>query len=1321
MRPTFIALVLTAGVAAQAAPPKASVRLDRALVELERSPSDSQTLRRVLDLSHAAGGLEQLVKRYQDRALAKPSLPIPRLILGHLRRASGDCASATESYRAAAERDLKMAAPHLGIAECAMVAERWSDAAAAFRVAADRERNTQRKIDVLEQLVRAALQAEQDAVAQAAFIQLVAVSPQKQLVRIHHAQALERSGRLKLALEVWTDVHHRARSDEQTRLLSVKSIGSLAARLGDHKRAIAIYRDTLKRLSAEHWAVVEVQEGLIGVYRQLGRLKEYIKELEKKRSSYPVLLLLARLYEEVGDDVRAMAAYRKAVKQRPANVDARRALLRLLQRSGDTQELEGEYKRLTKQVPGEPRYEMELATLYLKQGKKDEGLALLDRLSRKYNQDPGIHEAVLDLFVRYQAERPRIEREMKALIRLEPDQEGHLVQLGEYYFGQGDRGAAVTTWDRVLRVVPRKAKGHIILARLYAEHEMQGEAIEHFRQATRLASTRADYHKGFALYLERVARYADARTLWAKVIELVGPTDHAELREARQHIVGILDKQATLPLKMRAWRLAFEAEPPDWGAGLFLAEALITMKELEPAAKVLERLTELRPQDAEGLLYLEEVYEKLYRLSDSIALLERIAELDPGGARERLRRMAQLSIDLHKPDDALKYARLVVNLNPTAPEAHLHLGDIYVQMERWPEALAAYRQGLRLAPANVRAQFKLAHVLEELDRKKELATLLIEVVDNASDPTDVLAAGRQLMTATNMAAMERLEPVLLAAVFRRAHKPIYRKLLVDLYAVMVERHSRRLLDPAQAADARQKLAGIGERGLKPVLDSIDASDLAVRTRVLRILMATRSHNAVLPLVRLLEEKDSVLRFQALVALAHIGSTSAVAPIEKLIGARQRVGPGAVWALGAIGGEEAIAKLSALVRPPHRRMDLPVLAALGLGLQGRPEGVEPLLSLLSQGQKVTQMYAAWALGAIGDVRAVEPLLRRLPVAEQSARHLIVWALGAIGSDKAMEPLLEILWSRDSELTSVARWAVGRILAPQPLDRQRMREIYLALADFERANVGSQHAIPALAPMPVQPLDGAKLLNDHGDRIRAVLLRRLETGGEQVQRRLVELLLSTNLTPVLAPLLPHTVLPTAWRPEVARVVGRLATSGPPRVRAPMLRLLGALDVDSARPVLTTALRDVSPPVSLEAALALGRSGDGAAIEPLLAALDDAALGHRWTGRLAACQALLQLLTGDRAAGMKAVPALTSLLTDAYPSVREAAANALVPLGTDAATAQNQVTRLLSDEDPDVVIAAISALGAMGVTSPLQKLLQHPDPRIRAAAAAAVTPRP
>ena len=203
---------------------------------------------------------------------------------------------------------------------------------------------------------------------------------------------------------------------------------------------------------------------------------------------------------------------------------------------------------------------------------------------------------------------------------------------------------------------------------------------------------------------------------------------------------------------------------------------------------------------------------------------------------------------------------------------------------------------------------------------------------------------------------------------------------------------------------------------------------------------------------------------------------------------------------------------------------------------------------------------------------------------------------------------------------------------------------------------------------------------------------------------------------------------------RLLAYLQT-GSPALRALAAEGLGLVGDDSAVPLLIGTLKDPSPLVQWQAALALRALSRRGLLPSSGLAFDAGAAFQAWrqdlidrvVADLAApyaatrAEAANTLATFD-AAG--ALPALAPLLADSDPAVRREAAAALVRIaGADAARfelARPGLLQLLRDADPMARAAATVVLGLLGNPAAgawIEPLLHDGDADVRAAAATAL----
>jgi tetratricopeptide (TPR) repeat protein len=311
-------------------------------------------------------------------------------------------------------------------------------------------------------------------------------------------------------------------------------------------------------------------------------------------------------------------------------------------------------------------------------------------------------------------------------------------------------------------------------------------------------------------------------------------TDVNLAREARTHIVNVWSVQKELPNRVAPLKQRFEADPPDLEAGRLLAEVQRKLGKLVDSEATLRSIVTKDPGDEASLLALERVLVQQQNLTGAIDVLQKLADRNDKAARQYYQRMAQYAAELYRDDDAIKYAAKAVELSPEDASGHQKLGDMYRKRQDFEKAIAEYRQAITRNDRLYPVYFDLAELLLGTGETQEADRLFRRVLRSSLDEELVARAARMSMQ-INLGKndLESLERELLPVAVGNPNKPIYRRLLVELYGAMTlpliqkVRHGE---DPAAATAARQQLAAIGSRGLKPLLDAL-ADDRDSQQRV----------------------------------------------------------------------------------------------------------------------------------------------------------------------------------------------------------------------------------------------------------------------------------------------------------------------------------------------------------------------------------------------------------------------------------------------------------------------------------------------------------
>jgi HEAT repeat protein len=548
-----------------------------------------------------------------------------------------------------------------------------------------------------------------------------------------------------------------------------------------------------------------------------------------------------------------------------------------------------------------------------------------------------------------------------------------------------------------------------------------------------------------------------------------------------------------------------------------------------------------------------------------------------------------------------------------------------------------------------------------------------------------------------------------------------------------------------------------------MLAQFRASDPEERRRAVAALRQLGTPERVGLLLEAMGDADWRVRKEA------VGVAAALAPAGDVLGGlldalrpNENVGlrNAAVEALGAYGAE-AVAALSKAL--PSLDADGRKLAAEALAISGQPAALGVLRGLLSDPDANVRAAAIEAVSVVGSTsgneafkildgcldasdsflklaaldglnrlgmslpwRRIEQLLDD-PVLERSllrtlgraahphAAPLLVRALerarGA-GVQLALSALVEFMRSGDD--------ALGALSAVAPEQRSGAAERLLALAgpkqeDLElrrlALSAGGALGVPGIAELAAEALSDARLLSEADEALTllgraavpALLERARHVQGEACAAciDLVGRLAGRELADQAMPELVRALGVSS--PEVVRAaLGALTQIGDAACLPAVAACLRTDSLRSAAEAAIGAIAERHP----EAAMALARGAAPSGVEAHAAAVVIAVLG-----------------TSGRGSVGKDVEFLSAVVSSAGPGERRAAIEALGQVG--GAEAVDAVAFALSDEEHDVRLAAVSALGrlktaegaAAGVPALLEVVEGGSDPELVAAAVRAL----
>lgn len=948
-----------------------------------QQPGDAFPLQRLTELYRERdGNLAALIRDFEAKLTAEPTHLGVLLALAWFNEAEGKADVAAGFLARAVEAHPTNPAPLLALANAHEREGKSQEVARLLQRALPLQRNAAEREQTLRKLRSLALDRKDIDAAREFHRQLVTKANDSSFVRSELGKELLSRGSFSEASAEFERVVRASAGDNRALPPLLLDLGQAQAGAQETDLAIATLKRALALTPKDSGMRRDVLNTLVSVYRDANRLPEVLAFLEQNRAADSAQqVLLADLYVDSGRLEDGLRAYRNALERNPRDVDTRLKLVRLLELRGDLKAAIAEYRSLIQQAPNQPQYVFQLADLLRKVGDRNAALRALDTLVSRAQVDTDTLASAVDYYEQIdEPQKAQALLERVAGITSNPD---HLIELGGRYFASGDESRAIATWKRVLDLIPDKARAFHTLGEVYLEHDLTTHALQALNQAVNLAPTVTRYKRSLALALERTGasstqsvrlqHYAEAQRLWEQLLVSVDAAN--QKREARQHITTLWSLQGSLKARVAPLERAFRAKPPHLPSGRMLAEVYQRLNQHEDAARVLRELGSLTPGDVSVWSMLEQVLVNQQDLVGAITVAERLVELEPKRAREHYLRLARYAADLYLDDQALRYAQKAVMLSPDDAEGQLRLGDMYRKRGQIELAVQAYRKAVNLNERLYQGYVSLAELLFSQGNVEEADQIWRKLVRSALDEELIRKAARasqQLNFAANTPwALEReLLPLALAY----PQKPIYRTLLVELYAAwtapLVQALSQTRSEAVQKRTSAE-LEAIGKRALKPLLDVLGDPRAHQYLTAIELLAQLRHPDANLPLLTFAQgDAPEPLRERALIAVGLAGPSNVETQLERLlfdgetlkVEESSKVSLAAVWAYCQLQSPRSTTQLIKLLRSDAPTAQ--VLATITLALRHAPGLMDRLPALLSDSSHPhAQAAAAFAVGEL----------------------------------------------------------------------------------------------------------------------------------------------------------------------------------------------------------------------------------------------------------------------------------------------------------------------------------------------------------------------
>ncbi|MGH9501278.1 MAG: tetratricopeptide repeat protein [Terriglobales bacterium] len=402
------------------------------------------------------------------------------------------------------------------------------------------------------------------------------------------------------------------------------------------------------------------------------------------------------------------------------------------------------------QKPGLER-EFQAAVAQYDSGHFPEAAQRLESLVRQVPDSFDVHE-LLGLVYSAQSQDAKASPHLQSAVRLKPDSASARTNLAANLMRLGKVEAAGVEFRKAAQLDPGNFDTNHNLGEFYVRSGKVAEAAPFLAQAQKIDPS--SYDNGYDLSLAYVltGRPTDARQL---VQDLLKKKNTAELH----NLLGeIEEKDGKFVAAANEYEAAAHMDPSesnlfDWGSELLihrtlapaievfqhaterypksprlligLGMALYSRGNYDDAVKALLQAADLNPSDPGGYLFLSKAYDSSPSQADEvIQRFRRFAELQPRNPRAAYyyamslwkgKRAQDPGLDLQQIESLLKTA---IALDPKYPEAHLQLGNLYSDQNKYADSIPEYERALELSPDLSDAHYRLGQAYVRTGKKE---------------------------------------------------------------------------------------------------------------------------------------------------------------------------------------------------------------------------------------------------------------------------------------------------------------------------------------------------------------------------------------------------------------------------------------------------------------------------------------------------------------------------------------------------------------------------------------------------------------------------
>jgi tetratricopeptide (TPR) repeat protein len=394
--------------------------------------------------------------------------------------------------------------------------------------------------------------------------------------------------------------------------------------------------------------------------------------------------------------------------------------------------------------------EFKEAAAQYESGKFPEAAAQLEKIVREVPESFEVQE-LLGLVYAAQSQNDKANQHLEKAVRLQPDSSPARTNFANNLLRLGKLDLAEQQFKKAVALAPQDFDSNHNLGEFYARSNKIPDALPLLEHAQQIDPSSYDNGYDLSLAYLFLGRTADARKL---ILDLAARKDTAELHNL---LAQVDEKDGNFLGAAKEFQAAAQKEPSesnvfDWGCELLLHRTLepaievfrqgaerfpdstrmaiglgmayYSLGKYDEAVKSLLHATDLDPQDPRGYLFLSRAFDSSPTQADAvIERFRRYSELQPKNGLAvyyyavslwKGKRSQDPNLDLGQIESLLKNA---IALQPSLPEAHLQLANLYSDQHKYTEAIPEYFRARELNPDLVDVHYRLGQAYVHTGQK----------------------------------------------------------------------------------------------------------------------------------------------------------------------------------------------------------------------------------------------------------------------------------------------------------------------------------------------------------------------------------------------------------------------------------------------------------------------------------------------------------------------------------------------------------------------------------------------------------------------------